>query len=62
MDIYSTFEELKQNEQEGADYRIRWRLGSSVTIHTPGENSRRIKLFAGQIDSAVIFSRYGESI
>ena len=28
MDIYSTFEDLKLNEQEGADYRIRWRTGS----------------------------------
>jgi phage replication-related protein YjqB (UPF0714/DUF867 family) len=33
MDIYSTFESLKQNELEGADYRIRWRMGSSgITI------------------------------
>ena len=37
MDIYSTFEDLKLNEQEGTDYRIRWRTGSSgiaiLSIH-----------------------------
>ncbi len=33
MDIYSTFESLKQKEREGADYRIRWRMGiSGITI------------------------------
>lgn len=33
MDTYATFESLKQKELEGADYRIRWRTGSSgITI------------------------------
>lgn len=37
MDVYKTFGDLQQNEQEGADYRIRWRSGSSgiavLSIH-----------------------------
>ena len=33
MDVYKTFEDLKQHEREGADYRVRWRMGSSgITI------------------------------
>jgi phage replication-related protein YjqB (UPF0714/DUF867 family) len=37
MDVYSNFEDLKHYEREGADYRIRWRIGSSgiaiLSIH-----------------------------
>lgn len=37
MDIYTSFENLQQNEKEGTDYRIRWRTGSSgiaiLSIH-----------------------------
>ena len=33
MDTYSTFESLQQNELEGTDFRIRWRMGNSgITI------------------------------
>jgi phage replication-related protein YjqB (UPF0714/DUF867 family) len=37
MDRYSSFEQLKTFEQEGVDFRVRWRIGSSgiaiLSIH-----------------------------
>lgn len=40
MDIYTTFDDLKQNEQEGADYRITWRIGNSGIAILPNWSGR----------------------